>query len=290
MKFKHLIEYLFLLIFCFILRNLPLKVSFLIIDIIANIAFFVFRIRKKVVIENLKIAFGKTKNLKEIYKLAYQVYVNFGRTVVEIILLNKYSFTKLKKIVKIHNKEILDRILSKGKGIVIVSGHLGNWELTGISLLAFGYPVNFVVGEQKNKFVDNLLNSWRKNNGVSLIPRDKAMREVLKKLRNNELVAILSDQSAINGVSVNFFGKLASTPAGAARFALKADAGLVCAVGIPDEKRKIHNLFIEEIKFDYTGKKEEDVFLLTEAFTKKLEEYISRYPQHYFWFHRRWKR
>lgn len=290
MKFKHLVEYLFLVTFCIIVRSLPLKINFFIINIIADITFFVFKIRRKVVIENLKIAFGNSKSLKEIHKIARNVYKNFGKTVIEVILLDKYSFKKLKRIVKIYNKEIIDKALSRGKGAIIVSGHLGNWELMGVSLLAFGYPVSFVVGRQKNELVDSLLNSFRKNKGINLIPRDKSMKEVLRRLKNNELVAILSDQSAIGGISVNFFGKPASTPQGAARFALKADAGLICAVGVPDEKREIHNLYVEEVKVELTGDKEKDVFLLTEAFTKKLENYISKYPEHYFWLHRRWKR
>ncbi len=290
MIIKHIIEYVVLLIFCSIVRFLPLKINFFLIDRVADFVFYVLRIRVKVVLENLKTAFGNTKSVKELYSLAHQVYKNFGRTVVEIILLPTYSSKKIIKMLKIHNIECLDKVLLQKKGGIFVSGHIGNWELMGTSIFFLGYPINFIIGEQRNKFADKLLNDYRSKQGINLIPRKSALRDVLTVLKKNEFVGILSDQDALgSGVFVNFFGKKASTPTGAARFAIKSGARIILAVDVPSNDRKYHDIYFEEIKVELTGNKEKDVFLLTETFTKRLEEYISKYPQHYFWLHKRWK-
>lgn len=290
MIIKHLFEYIVLLFFCAIVRMLPIKISFFIMDLLTDFVFFVLRIRVKIVLENLKTAFGNTKSYRELYDIAHQVYRNFGRTVVEIILLPTYSMEKIKNMVRVNNIQYLDKVLSRKKGGIIVSGHIGNWELMGTLIFALGYPMNFVIGEQRNKFADNLLNSYRIKKGIKLIPRQFALRRVLKVLKNNEFVALLSDQDAgEGGVFVNFFNKLASTPGGAALFSLKSGATIILAIGIPNENRSCHNLFFEEIDIKLVNNKEQDIFLLTQEFTKKLEEYVTKYPEHYFWLHKRWK-
>ncbi|MFQ3675631.1 MAG: lysophospholipid acyltransferase family protein [Endomicrobiia bacterium] len=290
MIIKHLIEYIILLFFCTIVRMLPIKISFFIMDRIADLIFFVLRIRVKVVLENLKIAFGSTKSSKELYDIAHKVYRNFGRTVIEIVVLPTYSLEKVKSMVRINNIQCLDKVLSRKKGGIIVSGHLGNWELLGTAIFALGYPISFVIGEQRNKFADKLLNNYRSKNGIKLIPRQFSLKGVLKVLKNNEFVALLSDQNAGGGgVFVNFFGKLASTPGGAALFSLKSGGAIILAIDIPNKDRSYHNIFFEEVTAELTGQKEQDVFLLTQAFTKRLENWIIKFPEHYFWLHKRWK-
>lgn len=290
MKVKHLLEYIVVFAFYGIVRILPIKISFFIIDRIADFVFFVLRIRVKVVLKNLDIAFLSTKSYLEKYKIAHSVYRNFGRTVVETLLLPCYSPNKVKKIVNMNNKECIEKILSEGKGGIIVSGHIGNWELMGVALKYFGYPINFVIGEQKNKLVDRFLNGLRKRTGVGMIPRQFSLKGVLKALKKNELVAILSDQDAgLGGVFVNFFGQLASTPGGAALFSLKSFAPIIFAFGIPSIDRKIHNLYFEEVKAELTEDKDYNMKILTQEFTTKMEEVIRKYPEHYFWLHRRWK-
>lgn len=291
MVFKHLVEYVVLLTFCWLIRCLPKEISFFLMDRLADFTFFVLRIRVKVVLQNLKTAFNNTKSYQELYDIAHKVYKNFGRTVVETILLPTYSLQKIKSMVNVYNIEYLEDAIKNGKGGILVSAHLGNWELLGTAVLAYGYPISFVVGEQRNKFTDRLLNNYRKKNGIKIIPRQFSLRQVLKVLKNNEFVAILSDQNAgEGGVFVNFFNKPASTPGGAAMFSLKSGAPIIVGLGVPsDDTRKKHNLFFEKIEVNLSGEKEKDIFLLTQEFTKKIEQYVTRFPQHYFWLHKRWK-
>ncbi|OGS11793.1 MAG: hypothetical protein A2386_02120, partial [Elusimicrobia bacterium RIFOXYB1_FULL_48_9] len=192
----------------------------------ADIAFYFVPIRKKHIITSLSLAFsGKTA--KEILEITHRVYTQFALTMMELIYFPKLSAKDIAGMVKIENPGLLKEIHDRGKGAVFVGAHFGNWELMGAALAQI-YPVTFVVGKQENKKADDLLNSYRLQKGIKIVPLKMALRGVMKTLKANEFVAILADQDAHeDGVFVNFFGRPASTPKGPALFALRARCPLV---------------------------------------------------------------
>ena len=153
-----------------------------------------------------------------------------------------------------------------------------------------GYPLSFLVGEQHNYLVDNLMNKYRRMHNIGIIKMGVAARGVIKVLKNNECVAFLSDQDAgKDGVIVNFFGRKASTPGGAGAFSYKLQSPIIMVFPIRNKKGKI-DLYLEKV--DLSGlpdDKDTAIYEITQRYTSLLESYIRKFPDHWFWMHRRWK-
>ena len=159
-----------------------------------------------------------------------------------------------------------------------------------LDLLSLEQGVQFLVGEQKNKAVDNLMNRLRESKGIGIIKMGAAMRNVLKALRGNQFVAMLCDQDAgSHGVFVDFLGRPASTPVGPASFALRTGACMIAGF-ILRENLSHHRVILEApILPASTGDREEDERQYTQAHTTLLEKYVRQKPDHWLWLHRRWK-
>jgi KDO2-lipid IV(A) lauroyltransferase len=288
-KIRHQIEYLLIRGVGTLVQILPYKASIFIGSLLGDLAFSMFRIRRKITRDNLKRAFDQTYTEKEFREIARQAYRNIARGFVEYAMFPVLK-KKLDKLVEFEGLENFDKALKDKKGAVVVAGHFGSWELMGAATRQRGYPIDFLVGEQHNLMVDNLMNKYRQLMGIGIIKMGVATRGVIKALRNNRFVAMLSDQHAGNdGAVVDFFGHPASTPKGPAAFALKTSAPIIMAFIIRKNNGKQRIILEEPIKIQESNNKEKDIKRLTQTYTSLLEDYIRRYPDHWFWPHRRWR-
>ncbi|MCJ7457693.1 MAG: lysophospholipid acyltransferase family protein [candidate division Zixibacteria bacterium] len=288
-KIKHQIEYLFTRGVGILVQILPYNAAVFIGSFLGDLAFSLLRIRRKVTIDNLKRAFGKTYTEKEFRKIAREAYRNIGRGFVEYAMFPVLK-NRLDKLVEFEGLENFDKALKDRKGAVLIAGHFGSWELMGAATRQKGYPIDFLVGEQHNLLVDNLMNKYRQLMRIGIIKMGVATRGVIKALRNNRFVAMLSDQDAgRDGAVVDFFGYPASTPKGPAAFALKTGAPIIMAFIIRKNNGKQRVILEEPIYIQESSNKEEDIRKLTQAYTSLLEDYVRKYPDHWFWPHRRWK-
>jgi len=286
-KLKHFIEYYSLLIFAFLIRLIPLEFARFKARCLADIAFYVLGIRRAVVFKNLADSFPD-KKLSELKQIARNTYRQFATTMMELIFTPKWNTEKVREMVSMEGAHLLEEAKRNGKGAVLVGAHFGNWELMGFRI-ACDYPLSFVVGRQQNTKVDDLLNSYRTAKNIKLIPIKVALRGVLQTLKNNGFIAILADQDAHeNGTFVNFFGRPASTPKAPAAFALRTGCPIIFGSIIRQNGRFV-------IHFDAvprpqpSGDEEKDIQNYTQAYTAILERYVRKYPDHWFWLHRRWK-
>jgi KDO2-lipid IV(A) lauroyltransferase len=287
LRLKHVAEYIPVRLFQLLMEILPHRVALYKGSVLGIIAFSILGIRKRVSLENLRLAFPE-KDEREIAAIAKRSYQLFGMTVAEICRFRRLGSSVTDKIVELDGVENLEKALSQGKGVIMVTGHFGNWELYGC-LSQLGYPVTFMVGEQHNLLVDRLINSLREALGTKLSPLTGDLREILKDLKSDRAVGFLSDQNAgKRGIFVDFFGRKASTPFGAARFSMLTGAPVVTggAVRLPGGK---HRLVVDEPIYPSASRGDKEMFRLTQAYTTRLEELVRRYPDHYFWPHRRWK-
>lgn len=285
---QHLIEYSFLVLLALVVRIMPLEFNRFIARRLADFVFFILPIRKIVVLTNLRESFGSSKSEREIHQIARKTYQQFAQTMIELLYFPNLGKKEIEELVHIENLPLLDAAYKMGKGAVFVGAHFGNWELMGAAL-AQHYPVSLVVGQQENILVDNLLNSFRLQKGTKILPLKLALRGVLKALKNKEFVAILADQDAHqDGVFVDFFGRPASTPKGPALFSLRANCPLISG-HIFRENKRFKVIFEIVPKPEPTGNEEKDIELYTQEQTKILENYCRKYPDHWFWMHRRWK-
>lgn len=288
-KFQNYIEYYSLRAAMFFLYLFPLSFAQKIGQLLAVFIYYFVPIRKKHVIKELSISFPE-KSVKEIKQIAKRVYKNFMKTIIEMAFFPTMSDESIENMMVFENGEVVDSILSRGKGLIFMSAHFGNWELTALSF-SKSHPMSVIVAKQSNPLVDKLINDIRTKRGFKAIDKDDKMafRSILKTLRANETLAILADQDAgKQGTFVPFFGRLASTPKGPALFAIKAGAPIVVAFGVRQPDNKI-NVKLHEVSFPDTGDMEEDIKIINAKYSQLLEEYVRAHPEHWFWFHRKWK-
>jgi KDO2-lipid IV(A) lauroyltransferase len=285
---KHRVEYWTTYLVGAFARIIPYRLALSLGSFLGWLAFDVLRIRRKVTLINLENSLGNDKN--KLAKIGRNAYQNFARSMVEYSLFPSLDKERIEKMVEFEGTKHFDEALRKGKGAVLVAGHFGSWELMGAATSLKGYPVDFLVGEQHNHLVDDLMNDYRRSMGIGIIKMGAAAKGVLKALKNNRFVAMLSDQDAgSDGTVVEFFGRPASTPKGPAAFALKMNVPLIVAF-IVRENNKRQRIIIEKPLYgEKSSDKEEDIKKLTQAYTTILENYIRKYPDHWFWPHRRWK-
>jgi len=286
---KNYIEYLLFKFFVLFARILPFKLVQRLGKLFGIFAFNFIPYRKKVALENLRKSFPE-KSDKEIKKILKSAYVNLGITLFEFMKFTDLKISDLDGFVKFENFGVVAKALEKGKGLILMSGHFGNWELSAIATgIKIGKPLNVIVKKQRNKFVDGEINKWRCWFGNKVIPMEKAFRESLRILSEGGIVALLADQSAPKeGLYVNFLGRPASTFAGPAIMSIRTGAPIVMGFAIR-EGNYGYRIVFEKIDFIPSENEDEDIIKLTQLHTSMLEKYIRLYPDHWLWFHRRWK-
>ena len=258
-------------------------------DCIGDFIFSVLRVRRKVTFDNLRHAFPE-KSMDELQGIARRAYRNFVKMTIEYMKFPDFKKEEIEYLATIENYDNLDWVKENGKGGMCIAGHFGSWELMGAAIQAAGYPMTFLVGEQHNKLIDNMMNRNRQLMGIEIVHMGYAIRGIIKSLRKNRLIALLSDQDAgKDGTFVQYFGRPASTPKGPALFALKTGSPVVFG-SMVRKKNNRHRIFIDIVPID--GLKEateENINKVTQAYTSVLEKYVRKYPDHWFWMHRRWK-
>ena len=271
------------------MTHLPLKMAYAIASFCSDVH-FVFADKDRLATkENLRVIFPD-KSMKEIRKIRIQMFRNFAKYLVDFFRFEKIDKEYIKKNIRIENIQYFNDTIAKGKGAIILTAHMGNWELGGIVIALLGYPFWAVALPHKEKKVDELFNHQRESKGVKVIPLNKAVRSSLDVLRRNELVALVGDRDFTdNGIIVNFFGKPALFPDGAAAFSLKTGAPIVPGFMVrnPDDS---FTLRIEKpLEFTPTGDKKKDLLNFINKYKAIFEDYIRRYPDQWYMFRRFWK-
>jgi len=292
MKFKLRRYYLYYLarVSAFKIYLLPRAVSMALAGMAGIGAFLLASKYRNRALDNLKSVFGNTKSDAEIRRIARAVFVNLAKNAIELVNLPKISASNIDSLVSIEGRAILDGELAKGRGVIVVTGHFGNWELMPVTLRIKGYAGSVIGRRIYFDRYDRYLNSLRKTHGVEIIYRDDSPRKILKVLKSNGVLGIVADQDvdSVDGVFVDFFGHPAYTPLGPVALAKVTGASLVPAFMIRAGRR--HRLVFEKpIELIDTGDKDADNTENTKRWSDVVEAYIRKYPDQWVWMHRRWK-
>ncbi len=244
----------------------------------------------RIVMTNLRLAFGAEKSEAELAAIARACYRHLGLCLTELIRLPAMSREDLRRMVELRGKEHIEAALKAGRGAIMLTGHLGNWELCGSRVAAEGYPMNVIARAQRDSEITEYIRRTRETMGMKVLHRGSAVRNALRVLRNNELLAVLLDQNAgDDGVFVDFFGHLASTAPGAAAFALRTGAAVLPGFGWRNPDNTHTGVVGPPVPLVKTGDREHDIFVNTARYTKIIEEHIRAHPEQWFWLHKRWK-
>lgn len=248
-------------------------------------------------------------------EVARRCYAHLGAEAVAMFRLARLGPKEMRARTRVSGLELLERPLREGRGVMVVTGHLGNWEVGAAAVSARGLPVDVVAARQRNPLFDARLTRAREGLGLTVIPRDEARPRVLASLRAGRIVGILGDQDARRaGIFVDFFGRPAATARGPALLTLRAGAVLTTlfALRLPGSPPR-YDVRIEEVDVSQVGAPAKEaaappraataaapplpraarlathVAALTQAFTSRLEARVRDHPEQYFWHHRRWK-
>ena len=248
-------------------------------------------VRRRVVERQIAAAFPGLDE-SEVLRIARASYEHLGRTTIETALLSTLGPGKVLDLFEgVDNWTCVERARAQGKGIIFVTGHLGNWELAGAYVAARGVGVDAVARRMENPLFDAYLTRTRQRLGMSVVHDSDAVRRTPRSLREGRGIAFLSDQGVLGLAStfVPFFGRPAKTPRGPAVFALRLKAPVVFGIAIRQPSGK-YRMSFEPVTVQDTGDRDRDVDAVVAEYTKTLERWVRRAPEQYFWHHRRWRR
>jgi len=285
------IEYLLVVLIARGLGLLPRSAARLIAEALAILVYFSFGRLRRVGERNLSLALPglPSKSRKKILRGAYR---SLARQLVEFCRMSAYTRESTRDSIR---TEGLDHYLAArdhAKGVLILTGHLGAWELSSFYHSLMGYPMGMVIRRLDNRFLDDYVNRIRCMHGNRVLHKDDFARGLLIAMRAGDTVGILMDTNMTppQGVFVPFFGRLACTASGLARVALKTGAAVLPGFMLWDPAERKYVLhFGPRIEFTQSADPEADVLAATAACNQVLESWIRRYPDQWLWIHRRWK-
>ena len=270
------------------LRSISLTSALYIHRILGIFWYNIIKVRRNVTSDNLKHSFPE-KTEKELNQLAKNVFFHFSRVAIEHILMPKLIHQGMGKYIGSANWNVLEKTFAEKKGVLVLSGHFGNWEILASVIPLKGFPFWAVAAEQRNKKIDNMINEHRNLAGIKLILRHQAKTAIPKIFKNGEIVLLLCDQDAgKNGIFVPFFGRLASTPPGPAVYSIRNKVPIVYATTIFFNGK--YDLYFERLNFpEKTGGFKKNIKQITASHANRLERDIRRFPEQWLWLHKRWK-
>lgn len=285
------LEYWFVVALARALGRLPRGAARLFAGGMAFGVYCAFGRLRRVGMRNLELALPETPR-KTRRKILKGVYVHLGWQLVEFCRMTRYTPENTRNWMRTEGLEHYLAAQARGKGVLVVTAHLGAWELSSFYHSLMGHPMGMVIRRLDNRRLDAFVNAIRCFHGNFVLHKDDFGRGLLTAMRAGQTVGILMDTNMTppQGVFVDFLGIPACSASGLARIALHSDATVVPAFTIWDSAlRKYRVEFDRAVELVRTGDDGADAVANTARFTQAIESYIRRYPEQWLWVHRRWK-
>jgi len=251
------------------------------------LAYLILAKSRRVALANLRFIYGSTLTDKEIRRTALKVFTNLGRCGYDVARLDRITPDGIENIVTVTGADHLDAAMARGKGVIALSGHVGNWELLGAYWSMRGYRVNLLATRMKDGRLEKLLSRIRRKAGLVVIERSSGLKDALRCLKRGEMLGILIDQdTAVDSVVVDFLGRPAKTAVGPVKLALHTGAAIVpmVALGSDDGKYRIDVKQPLAVSTDRARLTDS-----VEKCSKAVEAFIDVDPAQWVWMHKRWK-
>ena len=273
------------------LAHLPLGLAYWLGARLGDVLYLGLAERRRITLANLALAFGPDKTAAERRRLARTTFRHLGQHLVDFSHLSQLTPCTFATMCHVEGLEHIEALLQRRMGLLILSAHFGSWELAPAVALRLTTPMHVIVRPLDHPALQRLAEAYRQRCGYRAIARRAALTECLKVLRRGEIVAVLMDQSGLRreSVPVEFFGTPAYASIGPALLALRTGCPVVSAFLIRVGQGRHRLVFSQEIPVRRTGIVQQDLVENTRAFTRIIESYVRRYPEHWFWLHRRWK-
>lgn len=290
-RIKNWLIYRFVQLLTFWVARLPRGAALKFCAYLGRLAFWVVGHARRVTQENLSRVFGWPLGDPRLTKMAREVFINAGKNLADLMRMPRMNRADIDGLIRIKGQHHVDQAMARGRGLIAVTGHIGNWELLAIWFAIKGYPVNVVARRVYDPRLDRILNELRKNANVKGISRETGAKEMIRVLRRGETLGVLMDQDTkVRGVFVPFFGRAAYTPVGPVVLAMRTGAAVV-PMAIHRQKDETYLITVERpLELVFTGNDEEDILTNTTVCTEALERFIRMDPAQWVWMHDRWRR
>ncbi len=268
----------------------PLRVTYWLAERFADIHYSISRKDREAVARNLSVVLKK--DMKESTLLAKKVFRNFAMYLVDFFRMGRLNKDVVKKRIQVLGLDNLNGALKKNKGAILLSAHIGNWEMGGVVTAIIGYDISAVVLRHKYKKINDFFIGQREKKGMKAIPIDSIMKRCISALSKNGMLALVGDRDFTNsGIMLNFFGVPTSIPKGPAMFSVKLGSPIVPTFCVREDRFNYKLIFDKPIEMNGSIDLERDdaVKDLTQKIVPIMEKYIRQYPYQWLMFRRFWE-
>lgn len=271
----------------------PYKMGVVIGGLTGRLAYYLLARHRKKTIENLRFAFKGEMDEEEIGSTATACFENLGRSLFELLCIRWSGLKNIQRSITVEGEGYLKEALNLGKGLILITAHIGNWELLGMLLAQMGYKLSVIAAPSKNIRLGEVTNAYRSRFNIETIIRGEhsSARKIIRSLRENRVLGVLLDQDIeSDGVYVDFFGKKAYTPTGITSLALRFNIPVLMIFMVREEGYR-HRIIIDKPEgLRRSGDTKPDILHNTAIFTGIIESFIRKYPGQWVWMHNRWRR
>jgi KDO2-lipid IV(A) lauroyltransferase len=276
--------YYFFILGKFIAAHLPRSACYALAEFLATLQFYFSKKDRQAVIYNLS---AVIKDKIAVKRSARQVFINFAYYLTDFFRYSKLNADFIKKYVTISGLDKLNDSLTKNKGIIAVTAHIGNYEMAGAVTALLGYPVDALVLPHQDRRLTDFFIKQRKLAGINVLLTTTGLKKCFSSIRQGKLIAFLGDRDFFGGgLTIEMFSRRCILPRGPAFFALRTNTNIIPAFFIRKNKKFYHLIFEEAIAVGEPGLKTEEAVI--GAYAKILERYIAKYPDQWYMFQRYW--
>lgn len=273
----------------FLALRLPVELSYAVACFFADICYTASFRDRRALIDNLSVVTDGKSTKRDLEKTARLVFRNFAKYLVDFFRFSLYDESYTKKVVAVKNIEQVDAALARGKGAIILSAHIGNWELGGHVLSMLRNPIYAVVMTHQHAKINDFFRKQRTMANMKPIEIGMGLRACYNALKNNSLLAVLGDRDFTKkGIYINFFDKPALIPKGPAVLSYRTGAAIVPAFMIRQKDDTFVFVFEKPIVPNSADDEDEAIKKLAKRYSQVIESYVRRYPEQWYMFRRVW--
>ncbi len=272
----------------FLAQSLPLRGAYFLASLFGQIFYLLAWRDRRFVKANLRVILPGSSQA-QLRKISRKVFRNFAKYLADFFRLEEIDRQFIDKNIKLENLHYFDQALARKQGVIVLTAHLGNWELGGVVMARLGYPIWAVALPHKNKKVNDFFDAQRSRQGIKVVAMGKAVRSCITEIRNNHMVALVGDRDFTEkGMVVDFFGKPTHFAEGPAALSLMTGAPIVPGFMLRNPDNSFTLRIEKPIEFTPSGNKAKDLEDLVGIYRDIFQEYIRKYPEQWYVFRRFW--
>jgi len=274
------------------IANIPKKHIVNVGKLLGTLAYILDRSHRRIVRRNLQFTHPEWPK-ESIREISIRIFQNTGIMALEVLQITCFSREDILRTVRIRGKENLLNALKNPKGIIMISAHLGNWEMATLFVSCyFQKPVVAVAKPIRSKILGRCIRPLRTRFGITILGKKGALPQMVRTLHQGKILGLLIDQGPrpSEGVEVTFFGRTANATPGAAIVARRYDSPVLPAFCIREADGSLTLIVEPPLTLMRTDDSRADIQTNTQIMTNAIEEAVKKHPEQWFWFHRRWKR